>query len=136
MRRKRHRRSRGQTLIETLVGFIVLIPIGLFSVNVVALVTTSQGNEQLAEAAARAASTQHTALKATDAAKETLVNILQESHIVQSATVESVDYNVAAGQVTVTTLMSVKLPVPIPGFSETVCRASSVQPIVSTPAPI
>ncbi len=136
MRKRRQRRTRGQTLIETLVGFIVLIPIGLFSINVVALVTTSQNNEQLAESAARAASTQRTEIKAKDAATETVTNIFQETNIAQSALVESIDYNVAAGQVTVTTLMNVKLPVPIPGFSETVCRASSAQPIVSTPAPI
>lgn len=134
--KRRHKNSRGQTLIETLVGFIVLIPIGLVSVNVVALATTSQGNEQLAEAAARAASTQHNELKAKDAAKETINSILAESNIVQSARVESVEYNPGTGQVTVTTLMDVKLPVPIPGFSDVQCRASSVQPIVSTPAPI
>lgn len=136
MKRKRYRRSRGQTLIETLIGFIVLIPIGLFSINVVALVTTSQGNEQLAESAARAASTQRSATKAKDAAVETVENVFQETNVAQSALVESVDYNPAAGQVTVTTLMNVKLPVPIPGFAETVCRASSAQPIVSIPASI
>jgi hypothetical protein len=28
-----------------------------------------------------------------------------------------------------------KLPIPLPGYDEIKCRASSVEPIVSTPAP-
>jgi hypothetical protein len=37
-----------------MVGFIVLIPIALFAVDVVALMSTAQTNEQWAETAARA----------------------------------------------------------------------------------
>lgn len=132
MRRKR--RNQGQTLVETMLGFIVLIPIGLAAVNVVTLISTSQNNEQWAEIAARAAATkpdQTTALKAAqDAITECEIN-----SIVKSVAIKEVKFDLATGHVTVNTAMQVQLPVPIPGFSEINCSASSIQPIVSTPAP-
>jgi hypothetical protein len=117
-----------------MVGFIVLIPIGLAAVNVVCLVSTTQSNEQWAEIAARAAATRMDKSSATKAATDALSDFERNS-MVQNVQMTSLDFNVATGHVSVVTAMDVKLPVPIPGFSAVTCTATSVQPIVSTPAP-
>lgn len=130
---KRRRRSRGQSLIEALVGFMVLIPIGLAAVNVVCLISTSQNNEQWAETAARAAALRIDKASATKAATDALSDC-ESNSIVQSIQITNMDFNPASGHVTVSTAMDVKLPVPIPGFSTATCTATSIQPIVATPA--
>lgn len=134
MTRRRRRRRKGQSLIEAMIGFMVLIPIGLAAVNVVCLVSTSQTNEQWAEIAARAAATRMDQASALKAATEALSD-LERNQIIEDVQISSTDFSLATGHVTVFTSMKVKLPVPIPGFSEVTCSASSIQPIVSTPAP-
>jgi Flp pilus assembly protein TadG len=134
MSRRNRRRKKGQSLIEAMIGFMVLIPIGLAAVNVVCLVSTSQTNEQWAEIAARAAATRTDQGSAMKAATEALSD-LERNQIIEDVQISSTDFNLATGHVTVFTSMKVKLPVPIPGFSEVNCAASSIQPIVSTPAP-
>lgn len=134
MTRRSRRRKKGQSLIEAMIGFMVLIPIGLAAVNVVCLISTSQTNEQWAEIAARAAATKVDQAGASKAATEALGD-LELNQIIQEVQVSNTDFSLATGHVTVFTTMKVKLPVPIPGFSEVTCSASSIQPIVSTPAP-
>lgn len=134
MAKQRRRRSRGQSLIETMIGFMVLIPIGLASVNVVCLVSTTQSNEQWAEIAARAASTRSSQGAARKAAEEALMDCERNS-IIKDVVVKNLTFDLATGHVTVSTEMDVKLPVPIPGFTQVTCSATSIQPIVSTPAP-
>lgn len=133
-RKRQKRRSRGQSLIETMIGFIVLIPIGLAAVNVVCLVSTTQTNEQMAELAARAAAQRVCITSAKKAASDVIADCERNS-IVQNIQLTDIDFDPANGHVTVNTEMEVKLPVPIPGFSVATCKASSVQPIISTPAP-
>lgn len=134
MTRRSRRRTKGQSLVEAMIGFMVLIPIGLAAVNVVCLVSTSQTNEQWAEIAARAAATRSCKAMAEKAAVEALSD-LERNQIIADVQVTNTDFNLATGHVAVATSMKVKLPVPIPGFSEVTCAASSIQPIVSTPAP-
>lgn len=112
---------------------MVLIPIGLASVNVVCLISTSQSNEQWAETAARAASLRPDEGTAAKAATEALTDCERNS-IVQDIQMTKIDFDLGSGHVTVSTAMDVKLPVPIPGFSQVTCTATSIQPIVSTPA--
>ncbi len=131
---RRNWRNRGQSLIETMIGFMVLIPIGLAAVNVVTLVSTSQNNEQWAEIAARAAATRPEKTSALKAAQDALTEC-EINSIVKSVEITNMRFDLATGHVTVNTSMQVQLPVPIPGFSEVNCQASSIQPIVSTPAP-
>lgn len=130
---QKSRRNRGQSLIEALVGFIVLIPIGLAAVNVVCLISTTQNNEQWAETAARAAALRVDKASATKAATEALTDC-ERNTIVQNIQLTNLDFNLGTGHVTVSTAMDVKLPVPIPGFSAVTCTATSIQPIVATPA--
>jgi Flp pilus assembly protein TadG len=131
---RRRRRRKGQSLIEAMIGFMVLIPIGLAAVNVVCLVSSSQTNEQWAEIAARAAATRLCEADALKAANESLSD-LERNQIIEDIQITKTDFDLISGHVSIFTTMKVKLPVPIPGFSEVTCTASSIQPIVSTPAP-
>lgn len=127
--------GKGQTLIEALTGFIVIVPLGLMAVNLVAVVSTSQSNEQWAELAARAAAAQANEQNARRAAENSLSRA-KLTAIIKSVTVSKVDYDLARGQVTIGTTMQVAMPVPMPFLSELECHADSIQPIVATPAPI
>ena len=128
------RSKSGSSMVETLSGFVVLIPIALAAVDVVAFVSAVDSNEHLAEAAARGAakaSSQDTA----QTVAEDVVKHCTPPWMVQSVMVDDVEYDVGKGMVSVATLMQMKLPVPLPGYSEISCRASSIEPIVFTPAP-
>lgn len=124
----------GSSMVETLAGFVVLIPIALAAVDVVAFVSAVDSNEHLAEAAARGAakaSSQDTA----QTVAEDVVKHCTPPWMVEHVLVDDVEYNVGKGMVSVATLMQMKLPVPLPGYAEISCRASSIEPIVFTPAP-
>ena len=126
---------RGQTLLEAIAGFAVIIPLGLMAVDLVTVLSTSQSNEQWAEMAARAACSQGNEQAAKQAAENALKRC-QLSNLIKSISVETVDYDLGKGQVTIGTTMEVAMPVPFPFLSQIECHASAIQPIVSTPAPI
>jgi hypothetical protein len=128
------RRKSGSSMVETLAGFVVLIPIALAAVDVVAFVSAVDSNEHLAEAAARGAA-KATGQDSAQTLAEDVVKHCTPPWMVQNVLVDDVEYNVGKGMVSVATLMKMKLPVPLPGYSEISCRASSIEPIVSTPAP-
>jgi Flp pilus assembly protein TadG len=129
------RLQRGQSLIETLVGFMVLIPLGLFSFDLTVLLMANQNNRQLAENAARAAANQPNSLQAIEAATGALKGARKASAI-KNATILDVTYSPGTGQVSVTTEVDVQLPVSFPGMKTVNLRANAVQPIVAIPAPI
>ncbi len=128
------RSRRGLSLVETAIGFIILIPIGLVAIDIVTLFSASQNNEQWSEMAARAAATSGDQKSAEKAAEMALADFTS-TPVMQNLTISDVDFDVAHGNVQVVTAMQVKLPVPFPGFSEVTCTASAIQPIVSFPAP-
>jgi Tfp pilus assembly protein PilV len=128
------RARHGQSLIETMCAFFVLIPLGLVAIDLVAFVSSTQQNEQLAELAARAAATQFDLSGARKAAEDA-VEHFQTTAVMTSVTIDEVKFDLGSGTCSVATLMDVRLPVPFPFFKGANCRASSLQPIVSTPAP-
>lgn len=136
MKQKRtHLRVRqGQSMIEVMIAFIVLIPVGLGGLDLFTYMAVSQQNEQLAETACRAASTKDSQKAALDAAQDAC-NHVSTSNIILSADLDQVNFDPASGFVTVTTGMRVNMPVPIPYFANARCQANAIQPIVSTPAP-
>jgi Flp pilus assembly protein TadG len=131
--RAHQRTSRASALVEAIVGIVVIIPIGLASVDVVTLISTSQSNEQVAEQAARAAACQRTAQDAQKAAEETCAKA-PTSAIITAVQVESVNFDAGKGQVTVTTDMNIHVPIPMPWMNIFNLRAAAMQPIVSFPA--
>lgn len=132
--RTRLRNRQGQSLIEVMTAFLILIPVGLGGLDLFTYVSVSQQNEQLAETACRAAATKDSEHAALDAAQDACNHVVVSS-IIQSANLQQVSFDPASGFVTVTTSMQVKMPVPLPFFSNTTCQANAIQPIVSTPAP-
>lgn len=116
-----------------MIGLIVIIPIGLAAVDIVVLTNASQNNEELCEIAARAASTKGNEASATKAVQD-IVDGVQLNNVVQEVVIDDVKYNLNTGQVSVSLIMKVHMPVPFPNFDTVSCRAGAVQPIVSTPA--
>lgn len=129
------RPAHGQSLVEAMIGFLVLIPIGLMVINLVTVVTATQANEQWAEAAARAAACQGTMAGAERAAQLALERF-KPSNVMNSVQVEKVQFDPVNGQVSVSTVMEVSVPVPSPLLSKMQCHAASIQPIVAIPARI
>ncbi|MBZ0184779.1 MAG: hypothetical protein K8F91_00905 [Candidatus Obscuribacterales bacterium] len=136
MRLKSARRSqKGQSLVETLAGFLVLIPLALVAVNLVVMLSCSRSNSEWAEQAARAAA-RRLDMQTASTAAEDAVALCQLNNMITNIVVTSVEYDLGIGQVTVITEMDVKLPVPFPGWSSVQFHNSAVQPIVATPAPV
>lgn len=131
----RKRGQRGQSLIEAMIGFLVLIPIGLLVVDLVTVLSATQTNEQWADSAARAAACQGTMTGAEESAKKALERF-EPSAVMNSVQVEQVQYDPVKGQVSVSTVMEVSVPVPFPVLNKLQCHAASVQPIVAIPARI
>jgi Flp pilus assembly protein TadG len=128
------RRRKGQSLIEVMLGLLVIIPIGLAAVDIVVLTNASQNNEEIAGTAARAASTQGNAAGATNAVEQ-IVQRVSLNNVVQSVDIDDVNFDLGRGTVSVSLIMTVKMPIPFFSFNTISCKASAIQPIVSTPAP-
>lgn len=135
MRRQRRKRNKGQSLIETLVGLAIMIPLALFAVDVVALINAAHLNDEWAETAAKVAARQGNERLARESAEKAVLRV-PLSQIVQSIRVDAVTFDPVEGHVIVTTVMDVKLPVSFPSMETVTFRHKSVQPIVSTRAPI
>jgi Flp pilus assembly protein TadG len=132
---KQTRTGKGQSLVEVMAGFMVFIPLAFLAVDVVGVTSASQSNEQLAESIARVAANQGSQAMAQRAAEDAAQNY-QVNNTITEVTVEQVKYDVGLGQVSITTAMNFKLPIPMPGYSMMVLRSNAVQPIVATPAPL
>ncbi|MBX9685613.1 MAG: hypothetical protein K2X27_02860 [Candidatus Obscuribacterales bacterium] len=146
---------KGQSIIETVVGIIFLVPIVLFLFDVAVLVLCNTANDNLAKSCCRAAASAvdtatntGTADKAYDAA-----NAIADSFAVSSiiekpgaSFLTGFSYNdgtvtpkgtppdppAATGQVICVTTMRVKVPVPFPFIpSQVDFQAKDVEPIVS-----
>lgn len=147
-------RRRAQSIIETVVGIIFLIPIVLFLFDVGVLVLANTANDNLAKQAARAASSATPAVipanpLANIPAYRTAAGIAAQRIItnyghaagspgfVTNVTLDRMEYNggqAGQGNVAVRTHMLVRVPVPFPGFNT--ARdffARAVEPIVSLP---
>lgn len=136
MNARHHRNRKGTSLIESLCGAMFLIPIMLFAVDLSAIVLANQANDHLAKDAARAAANQLTQDKAKEAANKTLNNF-NKSNMITALNLDECAYDSSStGEVTVTTNMTVNLPVPFPGFASRKFVARSVEPIVATPTPM
>jgi hypothetical protein len=129
----KRRKTSAQTLIEAMVGFIVIIPIALFAVDVVALMSTAQTNEQWAETAARAAGSCSCETMAQTAVKNSLKRFVPSS-IIRSVELEKITFDQVNGQVTVATVMQINVPIPLPWMNQFEFRASAIQPLLGTPA--
>ncbi len=144
-----------QSIIETVVGIIFLIPIVLFLFDVAVLILANTANDNLCKNAARAAASAtdvsgYGNSGAAGTAATNIVNKFAVSGLIPVRTLNLVDWNgtvaisagslpgsigptSAAGQVYVVTSMDVQPPVPFPGVDRRTFYAKAVEPIVSIP---
>ena len=144
-----HGRRRAQSIIETVVGIIFLVPIVLFLVDVGILVLGNTANDNLAKQAARAAAgavdatktgTPAVALVAAQAVVTKYAQNVGPSSFITTCNLDYLNYNNASvgvgsssgqplpgaaitspgpGNVSVVTTVTVQCPVPFPGFNAT-----------------
>ena len=122
-------------MVEVMAGFLVFIPLAFLAIDIVGVTSASQTNEQFAESLARVAASQRNQKSAQRAAEDAAQNFQRNSAIID-VTVEQVQHDLGSGQVTVTTSMQFKLPIPMPGYSIITLKANAIQPIVALPAPL
>lgn len=152
--------SKGQSLIETLVGIIFLIPIVLFMFNVFTLILTSQTHDVVLKDAARAAASGSTPAEGTTNARAVVTTFntktFSPNGLIEGITMTGnyTDRNgavtafgplnggnapgapaaVSAGNSTVSvrSRMTVRLPVPVP-IARFTFQAAAIEPLVGQP---
>ncbi len=129
------RSNRGTSLIEVLAGMMIIVPIGLCSVDFYTVVIGNQINNRLVEDAARAAANQLGSNNAESAARQT-VDGFQFQLPVTSVSMIDFNYNVNSQQVLVGTTLTLSMPVPIMNWSAVTLHATAIEPIVAIPAPL
>lgn len=154
------RKRSGQSIIETVVGIIIIIPIVVLLLDVALLVLANSANDNLAKSCARAAASATNGAGTGNGnqalqAAQNIANNFQQSLIIQRvggnfvtgfcwnpdapgfAKVNSGNLqgpDPAPGQVAVLTTMRVSVPIPLPGTpNQWNFRARAVEPIVSLP---
>jgi Flp pilus assembly protein TadG len=160
MHRLTRSNRKGQSIVETVVGIIFMIPIVLFLFDVGVLVLANTANDNLAKQAARAAAsavdpgTNQGTLVAAESAAQNIVNKFQTSGFIDKVQFSYFYYNgtgkaegggvgtppavaqadPGAGNVAVVIGMEARAPVPFPGFDTArVFWARAVEPVVSLP---
>jgi Flp pilus assembly protein TadG len=118
----------GSSMIESVVGLTLLIPMSLLFVDLAALVLAQTANDALAKEAARTAAQQNTNALATSAA-QTVINNFAASKLMN---VTGYTTNYTNDSVTVQTNITCTLPIPLPfvGIKTQNFVAQSTEPVV------
>jgi Tfp pilus assembly protein PilV len=111
----RNRKRNGDALVEVLLGAMILVPIALGIIDISFLAIANTANDNLARNAARAAANQQQPATADDAATK-VVDAFPISSIIPNVTLVEPIAFAASQNVTVKTIISVKMPVSFPGF--------------------
>jgi Flp pilus assembly protein TadG len=136
------RRRRGQSIIETVVGIIFLIPLVLFLLDVSVLVMAQTANDNLAKSAARAAASATNGpggLGNSTVARAAADRVLNDFALSSIITTKRIPPNgflydtSSPGNVIVETRIDVRPPVAFPGFTVFNFRARATEPIVALP---
>lgn len=128
------RAPRALTLVEATAGFIIIIPIALAAFDLLALISANELNEQWAESACRVAATKVDELAAEEAARKSLAGF-KANAVALEISLKSFNFDTSLGQVSLSTELSVKMPVPIPVVGDVHLKTSATHPIVGIPAP-
>lgn len=123
----------GISILESVVGVLILVPIVLLAVDATCLLSANRSNQELAHNIARAAANRTKADKAEEIAKEA-VAAFEKPSLIHNVSMSDFKFNIPSKIVTVTTSMDVAVPVPFPGFETIRLNASWSEPIVALPA--
>jgi hypothetical protein len=132
--RTRQRSKKGASLIESMAGFFIFIPLAFLAVDIAVIANAGQVNEEFAEQLARLCSGIQDKPDAIKACQD-VISIYQKPSNVTMVNLDNLDFDLGLQQVAITTSMDVTLPIPFPGYSHQILSATAIQPIVSFPAP-
>lgn len=136
--RRRRSKAAGQSILEVLLGCLVLVPIALAIIDLAVVVIGGEIVSDLAKQAARAAGNSPTMAEATTAVADVQTQF-SKSPTYQNLALKLARYDgTYDGQVTVTSSVTVLLPVPIPFLhvGPTIdLNAQASDAIVSLPPP-
>ncbi|MDZ4835175.1 MAG: hypothetical protein SGJ27_15470 [Candidatus Melainabacteria bacterium] len=135
MRKAGKRNQKGQVFIEVLCGMFILIPIALAALDMMVLVLGNSANDSLAKNCARAAANEQSADKAKQAAMQ-VINEFPASPLVEKVVLDQskMTYD-AKEEVTVETIITVRIPVVFPAMPSTMdFRARATEPVVGVSA--
>jgi len=129
------RTNHGGTLVETVTGLCILIPIVLVLIDVTACVICQTANDALAKHAARAACDASNPTDGQTAANQVIATYKAGNpSLTADATLLSCTYNAAGNIVTCTTQVVCHLPVAVPFTNQTTqaFQAIDSEPVVGT----
>jgi Flp pilus assembly protein TadG len=115
-------------MIEAALGALILIPIALGIVDLITIVIANSMNDTAAKNCARAGANQPNQNAAFAAGEKALASF-QKSGIVKSLTLDDMTYQ-NGGVCSAFTIMVVKMPVPVPGFTEMTFNGRATEPVV------
>ncbi len=127
------RQRLGQSLMETMAGLIILVPIGLFSYDLTYILIANENNEKLADNAARAAAN-HADSSSAQLAAQQAIDDFQTSANYGKTTLAAFEYDMeGSGQISLITQIDTKLPVSFGPWKSISINAKGVQPIIGIP---
>lgn len=129
------KKSSGNALIESIVGVgLVFIPLVLFAADMTVMFHAAHANEEFAEQLARLCATLPDQANANRACSD-VIRQYQLPYNISDLQVSNLLFDVNAQEISLTTSMVVKMPVPVPGYERVTVSANVKQPIVSIPVP-
>ncbi|HEY9715509.1 MAG TPA: hypothetical protein V6C72_18690 [Chroococcales cyanobacterium] len=129
------RSPKGSALIESIVGIaIIFVPLVLFATDLAVMFQAAHANEEFAEQLARLCSTVPDKNNAVRACTEVIRQYQTPPNVI-SLYFSNLEFDLGTQQVSLTTTMVIKMPVPFPGYDRVTVSANAVQPIVSIPVP-
>lgn len=134
------RDRRGSSLVETVLGSIIIVMIALFLVDVASIVICQTQNDALAKHCARAASNQDNSSKATTAVNDVITEFQKAGGGSKICVFQNKTLTWSDAQVFVKTEVTCNFPVPIPfGPASMNFMAEATEPVVavlpSAPSP-
>ena len=126
-------RERGNQLVESMAGLFIFIPLILFATDVAVMFHAAHANEEFAEQLARLCSTVPNQANALRACQD-VIRQYQLPPGVTDLNMYNLKFDVGKQEVSLTTAMDIKMPIPFPGYSQVTVTANAAQPIVSIPA--
>src|SRR5580658_10164143 len=109
-------RKRGSALIESIVGIsIIFIPLILFASDMAVMFQAAHSNEEFAEQLARLCSTLPDKGNAMNACRD-VIKQYELPQNVQDLNLTSLEFDLGKQEVTLSTSMIVKMPIPFPGY--------------------
>ncbi len=135
MSRRNTRNQKGQCFVEVICGMFILIPIALLALDLGVLVLGNSANDSLAKNCARAAANAQSQDTAKDAAVK-VVNDFPSSPLIEKVELDTSKLMYDAKEtVTTETVITVHLPVTLPGTVERIAfRARATEPVVGVSA--